>query len=364
MMRIVLFVLCLYAMRPVPLLAEGRPGPVTGVNVTGVAWLKADEQALLFEQLSSAGVTSVRITLHEPFSAVVNAMRLAQSSHLGIVLDISLNIRSYFAADTRRRYQGRVERSYPLSTLEVSLFEKTFGAFWQDVEQRGIHVQALQVGNEINWGFNGDLPSGLHREGRVYDSLMDLPDAATFERGLDNYVAVVRAVHAIRAASSVNRSVTILSAGLARIKPDFARKMGADALDAGLTYRLLEQRGLSRYIDAAAIHYYPAVSAAPEDRRRALQAALAECGIARARQACWLTEWGISNPSQACPSEDDARARLVRETRAALREATDRNELAASFYFEWSGKSTRSIWRCGGLTEAGRLAIAPLETRP
>ncbi|WP_198366489.1 hypothetical protein [Roseomonas sp. KE0001] len=326
--------------------------------------MKSEEQAQLLEQLSSAGVASVRMTLHEPFSAVIDAMRLAQLSRLDVVLDISLNIRSYFATDTRRRHQGKVDRSYPLSTLDVALFEKAFGPFWQELERRGIHVQALQVGNEINWSFNGDLRSGMHGEGQVYDSLRDLPNAAAFERGLDNYVAVVRFVHAARDASSVNRSATILSAGLARIRPDFARKTGADALDAGLTYRLLEQRGLSRHIDAAAIHYYPAVSATPEDRRRHLQAALAECGIPNARQACWITEWGISNSSQACPSDDNARARLVRETRAALREAADHGELAASYYFEWSGRSARSIWRCGGLTEAGRLAIAPLGARP
>jgi hypothetical protein len=344
--------------------AKEASQPLIGVNVTGIAWMSAAERRQVIEQLAGNGVEAVRVTLHQPFDAVLDMLALAQERNLPVVLNVSLNIPAYFAADTRRRNSGRVERSYPLSTLDLNRFQATFGAFWTEVEKRQIKVHAIQVGNEINWAFNGDLRSDSDRKGQVYRDLSDMPDSDAFLAGLDKYVAAVRIVRELRDGAKVNSGSRIISAGLARIRPDFANKTGADAVDPGLTYRLLVQRGLDRYTDISSIHYYPSVTASPAERRDALDAALRECSEGKAQQGCWVTEWGISNTAKACPVDDGRRAGLIRETQRNLEAAARQDRLSASFYFEWSGKSPRGVWRCGGLTEAGQAAIRPGNDAP
>jgi hypothetical protein len=339
--------------------AEGGSRLFTGVNVTGVAWMSASERRQTIEQLAANQVGAVRFTLHQPFDAVLDMLALAQDHNLPVVLGISLNIPAYFSPNTRRRNSGRVEQSYPLSTLDLNRFRTAFGAFWAEAERRQIKIHALQVGNEINWAFNGDLQSDIARKGQVYRNLEEMPNASAFLAGLDNYVAAVRVVRELRDGASINSGIRIISAGLARIRPDFASKTGADAVDAGLTYRLLTQRGLNQYVDSSSIHYYPSVTVTPAERREALDAALRECSEGQTRQSCWMTEWGISNTSTTCPSDDKRRAALVRETQFNLEAAAIQGKVAASFYFEWSGKSPRSVWRCGGLTEAGAAAVQP-----
>jgi hypothetical protein len=243
--------------------------------------------------------------------------------------------------------------------LDLGRFQATFSAFWAEAERQNIKVFAVQVGNEINWAFNGDLQSDVNREGKVYRALDNMPEANAFLVGLDKYIAAMKIVRELRDTAQVNHDTRIISAGLARIRPDFALKTGADAVDAGLTYRLLAQRGLNKYADIPSIHYYPLVAASSLERRDALDAALRECEEGKIQQACWVTEWGISNTAKTCPAEDSQRAALVRETQQNLEAAARQNRLSASFYFEWSGKSPRSIWRCGGLTEAGQAAIQP-----
>jgi hypothetical protein len=332
---------------------------IQGVNVTEVAWMTADARRELIGQLAQSGVRAVRLGVREPFAPVLDAMELAQKNNIQVLLVLTMNNRSYFDGDTRRRHGDRIERSYPLSSLNVDRFKQVFGSFWTEMDKRNLKVLAVQVGNEINWGFNGDLQADAERTGHVYKNVEEVPDAPSFVRGMDTYVAVMRAVRELRDVSHVNSGAKILSAGLARIRPSLAASMGGDAVDPATVYRLLADRGLGRYADASAMHYYPVVSSTPVERRKILDVVLQECRAGGTQQPCWITEWGFSNTGQNCPLDDSARAALILETRENLRDAARQGSLAASFYFEWSGKSPRGIWRCGGLTEAGRAAIQP-----
>jgi hypothetical protein len=90
---------------------------------------------------------------------------------------------------------------------------------------------------------------------------------------------------------------------------------------------------------------------------------LADCRPAAsgAGKPCWVTEWGIDNPATACPIDDTPRAQSVKEIMGDFRPYVRSRSLAGLIYFAWhSGNSSvmaSSLWRCGGLTEAGKLAI-------
>jgi hypothetical protein len=97
----------------------------------------------------------------------------------------------------------------------------------------------------------------------------------------------------------------------------------------------------------------------PTERAAAMQAALDDCNRVGLARACWLTEWGFSNNATQCPIDDRRRAALIHEVRQTLSQAARAGQLEAAFYFEWSGTTPRSVWRCGELTEAGRAALQP-----
>jgi hypothetical protein len=73
----------------------------------------------------------------------------------------------------------------------------------------------------------------------------------------------------------------------------------------------------------------------------------------------WLTEWGF--PSTAVSSDQhQTRARSAAEMLAYLNQLSRQGRLAAIFWYVWNEPDHDSIWRNGGLMEAGKRAIAPL----
>jgi hypothetical protein len=79
---------------------------------------------------------------------------------------------------------------------------------------------------------------------------------------------------------------------------------------------------------------------------------------------CWLTEWGISNSSKACPSDDANRRQAIEGERSALAQFVQQGKLAAAIYYTWDGVPPGSapigVFRCGVLTEAGAAALGPM----
>jgi hypothetical protein len=81
---------------------------------------------------------------------------------------------------------------------------------------------------------------------------------------------------------------------------------------------------------------------------------------------CWFTEWGFPDKDFSCPVKDSARTLLVQEMRVNFGKAAAKRRLASIDYFSWNSDpwskqpDADSIHRCGGVTESGKLAIAPL----
>jgi hypothetical protein len=330
-----------------------------GVNQVGLGWMPANERNAILSDMAANGVHLIRIPLHPPFSAVLDAIDVANHQGIKVILVVSLNIKDFYEPTVvPRSGQNRVETSYPLSQIRPEMVRQALGNIMAAMEQRRISLYAIQVGNEINWTFNGDMQVYSSRgTGRVYRELADLPNATAFLRGADKYIEILRIVRDLRNASQINRQAILLPAGMARIRPDFAASIGADALDAGAAIGLLKARGLDLYVEGHAMHYYPSYSGSASERIEGLSGALKDCKAGSSGKACWITEWGLNNTSTVCPPEDGGRASIVREMRQALDKAARGGELAAAVYFEWKGRSPRSIWRCDGLTEGGREAL-------
>jgi hypothetical protein len=336
--------------------AQNKP-LIVGVNQVGMGWVAPGQRAQIIEEMGRNKVRVVRMSLNPPFEASLNAVDLAAQQGMQVLLTISLNAPDYFEPTVQQRKGGRLLDAFPLSQISPERFREAFSKVWARIEQRQIKLLAVQLGNEINWSFNGDLATS--GPGEVFRSTGGFANSPAFLTGLDRYIQLLQVVRQLRDGSNVNRDALVVAAGLARINPGFAAQMKADAVDAGLTLSLLKERGLNRYADAAAMHQYPVVTDTPAGRARALESALKDCRQGGTAHACWLTEWGFSNNVTTCPQDDRARAALVQETRQNLRRAARAGELEAAFYFEWAGKTPRSIWRCGGLTEAGAAAIGP-----
>jgi hypothetical protein len=86
------------------------------------------------------------------------------------------------------------------------------------------------------------------------------------------------------------------------------------------------------------------------------QETLVECRPPGQGKPCWLTEWGLSAASAGCPSTDIARIKLVREMLRDFREFFREGRLLGLIYYAWEGRKY-GIYRCGALTEAGRVAL-------
>ena len=79
---------------------------------------------------------------------------------------------------------------------------------------------------------------------------------------------------------------------------------------------------------------------------------------------CWVTEWGFNNPSESCPLADGVRVKLNQTMRGVFQHFASQGLLGAIIYYDWTGKpgknDSRGIFRCGALTEAGKLALKPM----
>jgi hypothetical protein len=95
---------------------------------------------------------------------------------------------------------------------------------------------------------------------------------------------------------------------------------------------------------------------------------MAECRAPGASDGkpCWITEWGFPNSSLTCPINDQNRALLVKEMRENFAAVVAQKRLVGFTYFSWDSDpwsksvAADSVFRCGELTEAGKLAVAPM----
>jgi hypothetical protein len=173
------------------------------------------------------------------------------------------------------------------------------------------------------------------------------------------------AVKDVRDHSKLNRATPVISAGLADVGPP--RKNTGQKLDAVSipdTLDFLKKNGLDDLVDGYGIHFYPPnqdPNVPVSDRIKSLnERAFARCCSAK---PCWLTEWAFPNRDLSCPIHDEKRVKLIQTEREAFKYFANQGRLAAITYYNWKSKpgyESQSIFRCGALTNAGKVALSPL----
>jgi hypothetical protein len=241
----------------------------------------------------------------------------------------------------------------PLTDASPDGFKKVVEPVLSELEASGVRFTAFELGNEINNSqFNGDFVSSL-ASGRVL-GINDLnnPRDAEGQRlaaSFKAYLEVLATLKDIRDQSKLNRQTPIISAGLVSGAPGSKPGLKLDGV-AGLdTLEFLKQNGLDRLVDGYGIHSYSGA----KDSDPFFKA----CGHSK---PCWVTEWGFVNKNQSCPLDDSGRRNSIASKREQFRAMAEQGEIVNITYFSWNDANF-GIFRCGALTDAGQLALSPMQ---
>jgi len=335
--------------------------PRFGVNRVNLAWVSSDARRQILDQMAAAGVKFVRLSLTPPFEESLDAVRIAHERGMRVLLEISLSNKDFYPPGAKRRPGfGRVWDMYRLSDIDPEKFRTVLRAAFRRIDELGVALDAVQPGNEINWGgYNGDLAVYPKANVRTARSLNDVNNRSSLERGADKYVLIARIVREELAATQNSKQAKVVSAGLSDMPAEFADKRGIERLDSTEFAEILRARGIEDYIDAYGVHLYPSVSASPKVRRQHIESAMSFCAAPENGKSCWVTEWGVANTSNVCPPDDTGREQVVHELREVFEEFMHAKRLSAALYFDWDSKTPYSVWRCDALTPAGRAAVVP-----
>lgn len=347
--------------------APAQEGLAVGVNVVNPQWLSRPEQEAIFDQLGRAGVELVRVPFVRPTGEDDDgAVRLLQRIQArGFRIALILYPEFPRTAPIRPAVPS-LSDMWPLPALSAAdpvLFRERYGAVFRKLDDAGVALEAIELGNEINWtAFNGEFP--IPGRGRVYgyEDLEREPIARRVAAGFRAYIRTAAELKRIRDGSRLNARTPIVSAGLADLgAPGPRRGEVTDAVSIPATLRYLREHGLDEFVDGYGVHTYPEIDASAAARNASLRTnVLAECRPPGAGKPCWLTEWGFPTRELTCPAKDESRAALVAEVMNAMREFSREGRLRAAIYYQWSGsEDPLGVYRCGGLTESGRLATIP-----
>ena len=331
-----------------------------GVNETHLTWKTPEEREKIIDDMRQAGVGSVRVSLLPPYDKSIDSIDLLARKNLSILLAVEIAWPQLAARDaTRRPGRGSIWSVVPLSQLDPEFFRAQFGALWREIEKRHIHLAAIELGNEINWAaFNGDLgllpPHGKPPQGAP--GSVALVNRAAYLEGLRRYVAALAVVKQLRDESADNRGAKIISADLTYMSATFAANVGAEYVDTNETLDILKADGLDALVDGYGVHIYPNPNQTPTERAREFETVLRPCPAGGHEHPCWLTEWGIRQPDLTCPSDESRRLPLIRETRERIAADARQKRLAGDYYYDWDDKPIEyAVWRCGELTESGKV---------
>jgi hypothetical protein len=337
-----------------------------GVNVVGVQQMNAQQQDALIAQLRQDGVTVVRMGIGARFTRFITQ---AYANGIGVVAIV------YPTEGSASAHVRPADPSFGLQWAEPSLadadpvkFRAWLATQLEPLEAVGVHLTALELGNEINGPyFNGDfLPA--QASGRVLD-LSDLtnpndPEGRAIAAGYKSYLRILAALKDVRDHSTANRTTPILSAGLADGGlPGKKPGQKLDGVSIPATLEFFRQNGIDKIVDGYAVHVYPSGNPSLTVSQRIETLNKDAFALCTSAKPCWLTEWGFNNNDKSCPIDDAKRVQLFAAMRGALGQFARQGRLAASIYFSWGGQSGEAgstIFRCGALTEAGKLALDPL----
>lgn len=348
---------------------------VVGVNMTNADRLNPEQQDAMLAAMKAAGVHAIRAIL-SPNDKGIDFARHAYAQ--GIRIDWQVGFGGYEPGAPTRPYRPQeypgMWSGHPLSYADPDQFRAYFAPLLAKLDAAGVTLAAFELGNEINWAaFNPDFP--IPGEGKVL-SLSDLshdPEDKQVAKGFLQYIKILAVLKDVRDHSRLNRHTSILTAGLVAAadgaKPYNNKK--EDMVSLSATIAFLRAHGLDALVDGYGIHTYPS-AAHPGDPGAAAQRAarfrstdMAECRSpgTTGGKPCWITEWGFDNRDLNCPTNDKDRASLVREMMGDFLSYARKGQLAGMFYFSWNTDpwakqtSPKSLFRCGALTESGRLAL-------
>jgi len=339
--------------------AAHAAGVIVGVN----SWYTPAgvPQADMVRQLAANGVKTLRISL---FPNSVDFIAQAYRSGIGTVAIV-------YPHTGTTAGKKRTWADVPLSELNPKEFTEGLKPILDELEAAGVRLAALELGSEINTsGYNGDIASP--GTGRVL-GLADLnnpgdAEARPVAAGYRTYVTIAAALKDLRDHSSLNRHTPIIAAGMANWglpgQKAWDRLLGVSLVDA---IAFLRQSGLDTFVDGYGVHVYPGL-----DPGRSVATRIASLGhdvFAACTQAkpCWLTEWGVPDGSagkvpEHCPVDETKWIRVIEELRGAFQHFVSEGRLAAIIFYDWADRpgNTGAVFRCGALTDAGRLALRPM----
>jgi hypothetical protein len=349
---------------------------VVGVNVVNPLRAKVEDQNAVIAQLKSAGVRVIRCGVTPDDKGIDFAKRVHAA---GIKIELIVSPQYPSSAPSRPYRPDQFPSmwgGHPLSYADPGLSRTYFQTLIDRLEADGIVLAAFELGNEINWAaFNPEFP--LPGEGKVFD-LNDLshdPEAKQVAKGFLQYLKILAVLKDVRDHSKMNQHTPILTAGLvdtADGDPAWNNKK-EDKVSLPATLAFMRAHGLDSLVDAYAVHTYPNSTQpgnpAADAKRTARfnSATIAECRPAGSKDGkpCWITEWGFPNKDVSCPTNDTSRTQLVRQMRAAFAKAAAQGRLAGAMLFTWDSDpwsktvDEDSIYRCGKLSESGKLALQP-----
>jgi hypothetical protein len=365
---------CLLFMPVTPTRAQAKD-VVVGVNLTNAPYdLSVAEQEAILGAMQKAGVRVIRAAIPGekalPAGKGLSFVERVYARGIKILWLMGIHYAGAWPGPPPKGFAG-LWGAPRMTQSDAERFRGDFTWTLTKLEEKGIALAGIELSNEINWaGFNADFP--LPGQGRCFQ-LSDLtsdPEAQQVAKGLLLYVDSLAVMKDVRDHSKLNQHTPIITAGLADIDSPTHHHtwVKADCVGSDATLDFWRAHGLDKLVDGYGLHFYPSQKTAAERLAHLEQNGLEQCqppGSARGKP-CWITEWGFNVVGDKCPVDDSARTPLVRELRGNLSQLAKQNRLGGLFYYNWVGnirapkEDPASAFRCGALTESGRLAIDPM----
>jgi hypothetical protein len=341
-----------------------------GVNTVGVDRLNEQQRDALIHLLRQDGVKTIRTGFGEKYSSfIVKAYENGISSIVIIYPTYGGTGQHTRISDPSR---GLTWTQAALSDADPDGFRAWFHPRFTTIEAAGVRLAAIELGNEINSaGFNGDFVPSLASGRQLGIADLNNPrddEGRTIAAGYRAYLRVLAVVKDVRDHSKVNQRTPLISAGLATSGlPGKKPGWKLDGVSVADTIAFFRQNGIDNLVDGYGVHVYPSndPTRTVAQRLDTLNAdGFAMCGL-QGGKPCWLTEWGLTNSIELCPIDDSRRAHMIEIMRGAFQQLAQQGRLAGMIYYSWSGRpgvkeSHEAIFRCGALTDAGKLALSPM----
>jgi Glycosyl hydrolase catalytic core len=331
-----------------------------GVNVTSFQNFSADQQMQIVAQLKQNHVSYVRTALSSDDKNMKLA-RTLQSEGIGLVLRIGFKTDPNVPA--RPEYpKPHIQKAYPLSAIDPDLTRAYFQTVFDKLDAYGVTVNALEVGNEINWvDFNGDFPMPGNGKALSLSDLSNSLEGKKVSGGLLKYLQILAILKEVRNHSKLNAHTPIITAGMAAVTGGkWQTDNKKDGVGIPVVYAFLRSHGLDDLVDGYGVHDYP--PQVKGDEKKALkdlhQYLDEKIFPSDSGKPYWLTEWGYGSDGSA--TEESQREHSVEAVREYLNGLCREGRVKGIFWYTWNAPDNDSIYRDGALLPSGKQVIAPL----